>query len=126
MAPEDSETRTDEAIGVAACDMNGDGREEIYFLNVDRFGGLGQVQIVFRRTEGGWTDIFEQTNNVQSVNRFSGRSVICFDRDGDGQYGVFVANYGGPMKLFEADESWRLNDSAPSLGMALTTVTKSH
>ena len=38
--------------------------------------------------------LFEQSTNVEAVNRFSGRSVICFDRDGDGKYGVFMAQYG--------------------------------
>ena len=28
---------------MAACDVDGDGAEEIYFLNVDQFGGLGTV-----------------------------------------------------------------------------------
>ena len=114
------------AIGVSACDMDGDGREELYFLNVDRFGGLGDVSDrLFRRTETGWVDVFESDENLATVNRFSGRSVMCFDRDGDGRYGIFVANYGGPMKLFEVDDSWRLSDQAPALGMALTTGGRS-
>lgn len=122
-AVKDSERR---AIGVSACDMDGDGREELYFLNVDRFGGLGDVSDrLFRRTETGWVDVFESDENLASVNRFSGRSVMCFDRDGDGRYGIFVANYGGPMKLFEVDDSWRLSDQAPALGMALTTGGRS-
>lgn len=50
---------------------------------------------------------------------------MCFDRDGDGKYGIFVANYGGPMKLFEADADWSLTDVAPTLGMALTTGGRS-
>ncbi len=114
------------AIGVAACDVDGDGSEEIYFLNVDRFGGLGEVSDrLYRRSGDDWVDVFEQPSNASSVNRFSGRSVLCFDRDGDGVYGVFVANYGGPMKLFEVDEDWRLNDVAPSLGMNLVTGGRS-
>ena len=32
------------AIGVAACDLTGDGVEEIYFLNIDRFGeAVGRI-----------------------------------------------------------------------------------
>ena len=109
VAPEALKDLGRRAIGVAACDMDGDGLEEIYFLNVDRFGGLGEVSDrLYRRTSDGWADVFEQSANVEAVNRFSGRSVICFDRDGDGRYGVFVANCGGPMKLFETDGSWRL------------------
>ena len=126
IAPSSIKDPSRKAIGVGACDMDGDGREELYFLNVDRFGGLGEVSDrLFRREGDGWVDVFESTNNVSAVNRFSGRSVMCFDRDGDGQFGVFVANYGGPMKLFEADDQWQLIDVAPELGMALTTGGRS-
>jgi hypothetical protein len=126
IAPDTIKDPDRRAIGVTACDMDGDGSEEIYFLNVDRFGGLGEVSDrLYRRTENGWTDVFEEGVNISEVNRFSGRSVMCFDRDGDGKYGVFVANYGGPMKLFEAQPDWSLNDVASTLGMALTTGGRS-
>lgn len=126
VSPDELKDPSRRAIGVSACDMDGDGREEIYFLNVDRFGGLGDVSDrLYRRSPEGWVDIFEADANVSAVNRFSGRSVACFDRDGDGAYGIFVANYGGPMKLFEADDAWRLSDMAPAMGMALTTGGRS-
>ena len=35
--------RNERPLWVAACDVDGDGAEEIYFLNVDQFGGLGTV-----------------------------------------------------------------------------------
>lgn len=36
--------RQGNAIGVTACDIDGDGREEIYFLNTNNaFSGEGQV-----------------------------------------------------------------------------------
>lgn len=126
VAPETIQDPDRRAIGVTACDMDGDGAEELYFLNVDRFGGLGEVSDrLYRRSDGTWLDVFEADENVSAVNRFSGRSVMCFDRDGDGKYGVFVANYGGPMKLFEAGNDWTLTDVAPALGMALTTGGRS-
>ena len=112
-----------QAIGVAACDVDGDGAEEIYFLNVDRFGGLGEVSDrLFRRDlAGSWTDLFEDESNQGVLNRFSGRSVACLDRNGDQRYGVFVANYGGPMKLFELQDEERLVDVGPEVGINLTT-----
>ncbi|MEO1269984.1 MAG: CRTAC1 family protein [Myxococcota bacterium] len=114
------------AIGVAACDVNGDGREDIYLLNIDRFGGLGEVSdrlLVW--SKGGWQDLFELPQNAGRTNRFAGRSVACLDRDGDGRYGVFVANYGGPMKLFEVDDDQRLTDVGPEAGIALITGGRS-
>ena len=126
IAPESIQDPDRSAIGVTACDMDGDGAEELYFLNVDRFGGLGEVSDrLSRRGDNTWLDVFEADANIAAVNRFSGRSVMCFDRDGDGDYGVFVANYGGPMKLFEVGLDWTLTDVAPSLGMALTTGGRS-
>ena len=58
------------------------------------------------------------------MNRFQGVRGIL-DRMGDGQYGVFVANYGGPMKLFELSAEGRLLDNAPTANMALTTGGRS-
>ncbi|MGC6417788.1 MAG: FG-GAP repeat domain-containing protein, partial [Bradymonadia bacterium] len=115
------------AIGVAACDLDGDGREELYFLNVDRFGGLGEVsdRLYQRDGRGGWFDVFEQASNREQVNQFSGRSVACLDRMGTGRYGVFVANYGGPMKLFELSAEGVLRDNASAANMALTTGGRS-
>lgn len=117
------------AIGVAACDVDGDGQEEIYFLNVDRFGGLGEVSDrLYMRTgeDSQWIDLFEKEENQTVINQFSGRSVACLDRFGQGKYGIFVANYGGPMKLFELESSEsdsikRLIDVGPDVGINLTT-----
>ena len=109
------------AIGVAACDVDGDGAEEIYFLNVDQFGGLGTVtDRLFDYSGGSWRDLFELEHNRALVNQFSGRSVACLDRNAVGSYGVFVANYGGPMRLFEVDGDV-LSEVGHEAGVAYTT-----
>lgn len=109
------------AIGVAACDVDGDGEEEIYFLNVDQFGGLGKVtDRLYDHREDGWVDLFERSENQEQVNQFSGRSVACIDRFRNGTYGIFVANYGGPMKIFEVTDG-RITESGEAAGVALTT-----
>ncbi len=121
IAPKSVADASRKAIGVSACDVDGDGSEEIYFLNIDQFGGLGSVaDRLWRRTTSDWEDVFERPENEGQINTFSGRSVACFDRDGDGTYGVFVANYGGPMKLFEWDNG-ELVDVAPGIGADLVT-----
>ena len=122
IAPESLQDADRRAIGVAACDIDADGREEIYVLNVDRFRGRGEVaDRLWDRRDGEWVDLFEQPENRDRVNRFSGRSVACLDRQGDGRYGFFVANYGGPMRLFELDDQGRLQDVAPEAGLDITT-----
>ena len=122
VTPLDLQDTNRRAIGVAACDVDGDGTEEVYFLNIDQFGGLGEVSDrLWRRTAGGWEDLFELEANRGVINQFSGRSVACLDRDGSGQYGVFVANYGGPMKLFELVDQTSLRDLGSEVGINLTT-----
>ena len=58
----------------------------------------------------------------KSSNFVAGRSCACTDRNGDGSYGVFVANYGGPMRLYEMDkELGALYDAASRAGMDYIT-----
>ena len=121
IATNDMKDSNRKAIGVGACDVDADGQEEIYFLNVDQFGGLGEVtDRLYDNTEDGWIDLFELDQNLSQVNRFSGRSVACVDRFGTGDYGVFVANYGGPMKIFEVADN-QITDVGSEAGINLTT-----
>ena len=114
-----------QAIGVAACDIDGDGYEELYILNTDQYSGSTATsdRLLERdATTGSFSDMFEMPANTAAANYIAGRSCACTDRDGDGKYGVFVSNYGGPMKLYELDESTgALVDVAPSLGLDRTT-----
>ena len=71
--------------------------EEVYFLNTDAYSGekvLADRLLDFHRNP---IDLFEQGDNWASLNLTAGRSVACVDRKGDGQYGIYVSNYGnGP------------------------------
>ena len=115
-----------QAIGVAAADLDGDGDEEIYILNADTFQGKKLfADRLFDYSDGEWTDLFGLPAHRSVMNLTSGRSVIAVDRDGDGIYGFFLANYGGPMRLYELDEDGHLQDVAPRVGLALTTGGRS-
>jgi hypothetical protein len=106
------------AIGVAACDVDGDGFEELYILNTDSYSGQTTTsdKLVDRDDSGVYEDILAGANHV------AGRSCACVDRSGTGRYGVFVANYGGPMRLYEMPEGGReIKDVAPDVGMDKTT-----
>ncbi len=110
------------AIGVAACDIDADGREEIYVLNTDTFGGQKQItDRLFAYNGSEWVDLFELPMNQEDLNFTAGRSVACVDRMGTGRYGVFVANYGGPMRLYEVNDDGVVRDVAPEVGVDLTT-----
>ena len=91
-----------QAIGVAACDIDGDGNEEIYILNTDTFGGVKRLgDRLFDFVGGEWIDLFSVPAYEQIVNMIAGRSVAGVDRFGNGRYGFFVANYGGPLRYYE-------------------------
>ncbi|XP_069756431.1 cartilage acidic protein 1 isoform X2 [Narcine bancroftii] len=105
--------RQGNAIGVAACDIDGDGREEIYILNTNNaFSGVATyADKLFKFRNGRWEDILSDEINIhrQVANHFAGRSVACVDRKGSGKYSVYVANYAsgniGPHALIEMDEA---------------------
>lgn len=105
--------RAGNAIGVTACDVDGDGREEIYFLNTNNAysGRATYTDKLFKFRNGRFEDLISDELNVQRgvANRMAGRSVACVDRKGNGRYSVYVANYAsgniGPHALLEMDEA---------------------
>ncbi len=89
-------------IGVAACDIDQDGFEEIYFLNTDTYSGEKKYSDrLIDNSRNGFIDLFEKEINKKNLNLTAGRSVVCVDRNGDGKYGIYVANYGGPTRYYE-------------------------
>ncbi|CAN9509973.1 unnamed protein product [Ophioblennius macclurei] len=101
------------AIGVTACDVDGDGREEIYFLNTNNAysGRATYSDKLFKWRNGRFEDLLSDDLNVRRgvANRMAGRSVACVDRKGTGRYSIYVANYAsgsvGPHALLEMDEA---------------------
>ncbi|XP_029303136.1 cartilage acidic protein 1a [Cottoperca gobio] len=104
--------RAGNAIGVTACDVDGDGREEIYFLNTNNAysGRATYSDKLFKFRNGRFEDLLGDELNVRRgvANGMAGRSVACVDRKGTGRYSVYVANYAsgnvGPHALLEMDE----------------------
>ncbi|KAJ8361418.1 hypothetical protein SKAU_G00179430 [Synaphobranchus kaupii] len=105
--------RQGNAIGVAACDIDGDGREEIYFLNTNNaFSGRATyTDKLFKFRNGRYEDLLsDEINEHRDVaNRMAGRSVACLDRKGTGRYAIYIANYAsgkvGAHALLEMDEA---------------------
>ncbi|XP_041789138.1 cartilage acidic protein 1a isoform X1 [Chelmon rostratus] len=105
--------RAGNAIGVTACDVDGDGREEIYFLNTNNaFSGRATYSDkLFKFRNGRFEDLLSDELNVRRgvANGMAGRSVACVDRKGTGRYSIYVANYAsgniGPHALLEMDEA---------------------
>ena len=108
-------------IGVAACDIDRDGYEEIYFLNTDTYSGTKKYSDrLIDLEKGKFIDLFEIEKNQKDLNLTAGRSVVCVDRKGDGNYGVYVANYGGPTRYYEYNDDI-LVDKSVQLNLATVT-----
>ena len=108
----DAERKT---IGVAACDIDKDGFEEVYFLNTDTYSGDKKYSDrLLDKKQKKFFDLFEIEENKTSLNLTAGRSVVCVDRNGNGVYGFYVANYGGPTRFYELNNNL-LIDKAPKL-----------
>ena len=108
-------------IGVAACDVDRDGYEEIYFLNTDTYSGTKKYSDrLIDLEKGKFIDLFEIEKNQKDLNLTAGRSVVCVDRKGDGNYGVYVANYGGPTRYYEYNDDI-LVDKSVQLNLAKVT-----
>ncbi len=108
-------------IGVAACDIDQDGFEEIYFLNTDTYSGEKKYSdrlLDFKNKK--FVDLFELNRNKENLNLTAGRSVVCVDRNGNGAYGIYVANYGGPTRFYEKVGN-KIIDNAEKLGVNKTT-----
>ncbi len=108
--------KTRSTIGVAACDIDNDGFEELYFLNTDTFSGQKKFSDRLLDNEKNITDLFQLDKNLKSLNLTAGRSVVCVDRNGKSKYGIYVANYGGPTRFYELDNG-NIIDYAPSLNI---------
>ena len=108
-------------IGVAACDIDKDGYEEIYFLNTDTYSGTKKYSDRLIDLENNnYIDLFEIEKNQRDLNLTAGRSVVCVDRKGDGNFGVYVANYGGPTRFYEYDNDI-IVDKSVQLNLAKIT-----
>ena len=106
--------QTRSTIGVAACDIDNDGFEELYFLNTDTYSGQKQFSDRLLDNNKNIIDLFQLDKNLKSLNLTAGRSVVCVDRNGDGKYGIYVANYGGPTRFYELKKG-SIVDQAPLL-----------
>ena len=82
--------------GVAACDIDGDGKEEIYFLNTNQaYAGVSDYgDKIFKWRNGHYENLYSDPVNIDlPAKGYAGRSVACIDRHGTGKYGFALATY---------------------------------
>lgn len=106
-----------QAIGVCACDIDGDGREEIYFLNTNNAyaGRADYGDSLFKWRNGKYVNLYtDPVNSRMEAKSFAGRSVACIDRLGTGKYSIVIATYSrggvGNFALVEMDGNHPSND----------------
>jgi len=115
------------AIGVAAADLDADGREEVYVHNVAAFGGTSaEADLLLDPTgDGTWRDLFADPVNRGRENYHVGRSVAAVDRLGTGRYGMFVTGYGAPARFYEVGDDGGITDLADAVGLDVVTGGRS-
>lgn len=106
-----------QAIGLCACDIDGDGREEIYVLNTNEAyaGQSSYGDKLFKWRNGRYVNLFDDAINKNiSAKDYAGRSVACLDRYGRGRYSFAVATYSrggeGEFALIEMDDFHKGNN----------------
>jgi hypothetical protein len=116
------------AIGVAAADLDADGREEVYVHNVAAFGGTSSEADLLLDPQGEgsrWCDLFADPVNRGRENYRVGRSVAAVDRLGTGRYGLFVTGYGSPARFYEVGDDGGITDLANAVGLDVVTGGRS-
>lgn len=99
--------------GVAAGDVDGDGRVDLYFAGMD---GPNRLY----RNLGGWRfeEIAEEAG-VAAADRFSTGAAFA-DVDGDGDLDLLVHALGGPNALYLNDGTGHFTDGTEAAGLSST------
>lgn len=111
------------ALGVAAADLDADGREELYVHASDAFSGMGEEPDLLLSPDAPadssppWRNLFGLAANAERVDLFAGRSVAAVDRYGTGRYGMVVTGYDAPTRFYELGDDGELTDMAPAVGL---------
>ena len=125
VAPGALANETGHAVGVAAGDVDADGREELYVHDTDSYEGeTGDTDLLLDPVgdpaddpDGRWRDLFGRAVNAGRDNFRAGRSVAVLDRYGTGRYGVAVASHGQPSRFYEVGENGEISDMATEVGI---------
>lgn len=102
---------------MCVCDIDGDGWEEIYFLNINNVyvGRVDYGDFLFKWRKGKYVNLYiDFVNFRMEVKSFVGRLVVCIDRFGIGKYFIVIVIYlrggVGNFVLVEMDENYFFNE----------------
>jgi len=104
--------------GCTFADLNNDGNVDIYHVNGFGDGSTDPSRLFVANGDGSFT---EQSAALGVDDQGSGRGVVAFDYDHDGDLDLFIANNSGPSRFYRNDggnaQHWldvRLRGLAPN------------
>ena len=115
-------------ISVCACDLDGDGREEIYIQNTNSpFDTKPVPDKIYKWLNNSFVDLFGQIWNKDIAPRYGGHSVSCVDYVGDGKYAFIVTTYvkegRGSFRMLAMNNDHPVNN--PTIGsIVISDVTE--
>ncbi len=106
---------------LTACDLDGDGFNELFALNISTTSGEEvSKNRLFKRVNGQWQDIIGSSKLSLGVN---GGGAICLDRNGDGKFEIFVFKSNAPSEYLVFD-NYALKDIAAEIGIKKFGISK--
>ena len=100
---------------ISACDLNGDGRDELLFIN-DPSSQKNSHSQIFRYQDGLWKGLLRK-NDPLIARLDLASSATCIDRKGSQQFGFFISSKNG-NSLFLEESHEGILDVAPEIGLA--------
>ena len=88
-------------VAVCACDVDGDGSEEVFLLNEKSPDTTADVQNskLLKYDNGSFVNLLTHPENRDFANVVSGKFASCIDHDGDGAYSIILGSYRNSMYL---------------------------
>ncbi|KAL3874955.1 hypothetical protein ACJMK2_037903 [Sinanodonta woodiana] len=93
---ESLKVEADKTLSVCACDIDGDGIEEIYLHNSNQIQGPSNTvwpDRLFKWHNATYINILALPHNQAVTPAAGGQSVACVDRHGEGMYSVIVTTF---------------------------------
>ena len=110
-------------FAVSACDLDGDGRDEILLLNRPKDGSDLSRPRILKYSQDRWGDILDPKSLVVEDIKM-GYAATCIDRKGDRKYGLAVTNENGKIAYLEVVDA-QLKNIASEIGLGLSSRGRS-
>jgi len=110
----------DHACGVAVADFDGDGHDDVYFLNQ-----IGGNALYRNNGDGTFADVTSQTGADLAMKDRISVAAVWGDYDNDGRDDLYVTSTRGGNKLFHNDGGGKFTDVTKKAGVELVAHSES-